>query len=580
VGAGRGRRGRPGRAVCVLRIFQTVVKKIFPAAGAGNGFVASLVNAGLKLTNRLILVASEVKPGISMDASRATLRGQPVSVGVQSSLLGAVGETSAAVNPALALTTSPSTLAAAGTEQKPAISLVKSLRDWWAGSTPLNPGVAMSMLGASGDVGKPAVNAAFALAALMSQFNSSKLPAFKSNLQKVSCVTRTGGNATSEVAVAGRTDWASDANAVSGTNGIHDGSDATFAGNLTAARGGHLILDYAETPFANKHALTIESVKLFFYGNVAGTALNNADVQLRYGLAAGAEPATTLATITGNDAFAATPKEFDITAAVTHWAHLNDLRTGMRANAATGETWTAACDAIEVEVASNLAWIADASGNDHRMYLVGCKDSYLIASVGGFGNRLDFPGTDLDDASAGAVAYDISSVGLTAWTDEFRFRKDRSANETVAAWGAYVGGTFYGIIFSFSAGVLALQYFENDVLITSLATGSALSNANHSTRGVWDGATLYFYVDGALVGSTALASFYSNAEFQAWVGRGPHDPTSPGAGSPRPYDGAVDERRISSVARSTGATYTVDSAPFADNADTIALWHFDALVKA
>lgn len=163
-------------------------------------------------------------------------------------------------------------------------------------------------------------------------------------------VRRVGGNAVVETAVATRTDWASDANVISGANGKHDGSSATFAGNLLGARGGQLELEYAN--LVNKSALTIQQVLLHFYGSVAGTALNNADVQLRWSKGGAF---TTLETITADVNFLAAPKTFDITSQITSWADLDALRTAFRAESALGETWTANADACEVEITASQA---------------------------------------------------------------------------------------------------------------------------------------------------------------------------------------------------------------------------------
>ena len=41
------------------------------------------------------------------------------------------------------------------------------------------------------------------------------------------------------------------------------------------------------------------------------------------------------------------------------------------------------------------------------------------------------------------------------------------------------------------------------------------------------------------------------------------------------YNGLVDEMRISKVLRYSGTSYTVPTAPFATDGDTVALYHFD-----
>lgn len=163
---------------------------------------------------------------------------------------------------------------------------------------------------------------------------------------------RVGGNAVAETAVGGRTDWASDANVISGTNGLHDGSVATFAGNALGARGGQLELSYADS--VNKTELVISSVKLHFYGRVFNTSLNNADVQLRWSKGGAF---TTLETIAGDSDFRTTPKTHDITASIAGWADIDALKTAFRADAAALETWQAEADACEVEiVAQKIDW--------------------------------------------------------------------------------------------------------------------------------------------------------------------------------------------------------------------------------
>lgn len=158
----------------------------------------------------------------------------------------------------------------------------------------------------------------------------------------VDLIHRAGGNAVTETAVGGRTDWTNDANAT----GRDNGTLASFAGSALGARGGQLEFDYAN--LTGKGALTISAVRLHFYVRVAGTVLNNGDLRLGWLKSGGAF--TELETITGDVDSLTAPRTFDITASITGWADLDGLRTMVRAESSLGEVWTADADAVELEV--------------------------------------------------------------------------------------------------------------------------------------------------------------------------------------------------------------------------------------
>jgi hypothetical protein len=58
--------------------------------------------------------------------------------------------------------------------------------------------------------------------------------------------------------------------------------------------------------------------------------------------------------------------------------------------------------------------------------------------------------------------------------------------------------------------------------------------------------------------------------------RMPAPSLSVGSSTPTSFDTAIDELRISKVARYTGTTYTTPSAPFTSDSDTIALYHLES----
>lgn len=255
------------------------------------------------------------------------------------------------------------------------------------------PAVATQALAAVGTGAKPVTAPALAQSLVGSRRLGEEDPAVDQWVF-YDLVHRSGASAVSEEAVGGRTDWASDANAT----GDHNGSDATIAGNALGARNGRLVLDFADFP--NKHLLIIDSVKLHFYSNQAGTIANNGDLKHQWRRATGGAW-TTLATHTGNVDFMTTPQTFDITASIGSWKDLEALQAGVEFNAAVAELQTAAVDAVEIEIVAHLdfspsaipgltAWwradhlgaaYADAVAIDSAVNVQGNAD-YNIASTG------------------------------------------------------------------------------------------------------------------------------------------------------------------------------------------------------
>lgn len=156
---------------------------------------------------------------------------------------------------------------------------------------------------------------------------------------------RKGATVASEEAVAGLTDWGSITNA----EGEPNGNNAIISGDTTARRAGLLRLNYQD--FVDKTALTISSVKLRFYFQMAGTVANNGDCRLYYDIGAGD---VLLEAFTGNinhinDTQGA--REYDITTAIGgDWSKLNTLSSAVVFDRDVLETWTCAVNAVQVEV--------------------------------------------------------------------------------------------------------------------------------------------------------------------------------------------------------------------------------------
>lgn len=116
----------------------------------------------------------------------------------------------------------------------------------------------------------------------------------------------------------------------------------------------------------------------------------------------------------------------------------------------------------------------------------------------------------------------------------------------------------------------------------SYAIGSGQSNGAYQTvksptaisTNVWtaiavsrQGSTLRLYVNGSLVSSATFGT-----DLTQTTGTGTYIGSSIGNS---PYTGYIDEVRISTIARYTGASYTVATAPFQDDQYTQLLCHFD-----
>jgi hypothetical protein len=104
--------------------------------------------------------------------------------------------------------------------------------------------------------------------------------------------------------------------------------------------------------------------------------------------------------------------------------------------------------------------------------------------------------------------------------------------------------------------------------------GPAINDGNyHHLAMVVAGGVVFFYVDGVLAsaGKTALAAPGQPVNAHPWGVAG-----YPAAGSAFNWPGTVDEVRVSNIVRYAGSAFTVPSASFTDDANTVALYHLEA----
>jgi hypothetical protein len=330
-----------------VKLFPVVKKIINVVSGGGNGMIASVVNAGIAFSNRFTLNGADVTPAIAVDVTRQSARINQ-NPGIDTDLLGATGDPAKpAQSPAIDIDANYHVAAASSTPQNPAVDIDASLRDVAATTTQQKPAIAGSLVGASGSNNKPAQNPAFAQSTVISDFKMPETPACEIVQVVYDLNRRVGSNAVTNT---GAQTWTNPTNA----QGIHDGSNATHAGNLTAAHTAILSCEYVN--HTNKTALTITQVNLHFYVSQSGTVLNNGDLRLRYNIGVGD---VTLETITGDVSSLTTPRTFDITTAIGgDWSKLDALRTLVEHRTDIAENLiNAACDAVELEIVASATQI-------------------------------------------------------------------------------------------------------------------------------------------------------------------------------------------------------------------------------
>lgn len=549
-----------------MRIFQTV-KKIISGGGGGNGFIAGVVRAGIALSTRFTLLAGELKSGIAISQSPTTQRGAEMKPGIAMTDLGATGGFVADAKPGIAMTPAPSNLSPASSLMAPGLAMVQSLRS--ALLEAVRPGIAMSDIGATGEAEKPPMTPGLAMSTVINSMNTPATPGF--DIKAIICTgtRRVGGNAVVETAVGGRTDWANDANAISGTDGIHDGSNATLTGNALGARGGQLELSYAD--HLSKDKLRITSAKLHFYGQVSGTLANNADVALKWDDGRGTF--LTLETITGDANFLTTPKTHDVTASFNSWTGHNNLRTAMSGNPAIAETWVAAFDACELELEFEYKYIEDLSASLKDGAVLG----RVIPTIGaGPDYGIAFDGVDRNHASQGVLVgvasdQDFAVRGRSGdWTMDLRFKPTVAINNYVAGRFNNTGAGSDWLFQMLWGGGLALMRFNyTDAASALVALDTVQDIAVNDTvhiRVKKSGSTLSIEKNGVAGGSSSTAPHATPQNIESWLGRSSVFSYNTN-GNPFPFTGTIYEFRLSDVARSDDWTL-----PYVADANTKALY--------
>lgn len=117
-------------------------------------------------------------------------------------------------------------------------------------------------------------------------------------------------------------------------------------------------------------------------------------------------------------------------------------------------------------------------------------------------------------------------------------------------------------------------FIPNGATAVLTASGGSIADGNWHTIAVdvtaGSPATARIYVDGTLKGTSTFTEAASQTG-ASWLGQMQTTSTGPSF----QFNGQIDEVRISNIARYTASTYTVPTAPFTTDSNTLGLYHLD-----
>lgn len=227
--------------------------------------------------------------------------------------------------------------------------------------------------------------------------------------------------------------------------------------------------------------------------------------------------------------------------------------------------------------------VVESSGNDAHGTLSGASGTalpYYVASPWTpFGQALYFDGVDRNGNSQGVdCGSAIAQVAAgNAFAVEARVRRDAQdrTEVVVGRWGGTTATDNYMIYFDAADNVVHCAVTDSVPAVVTLAGSTpVLAGQTAVVAMTFDLITLRLYVNGVREATTVPAGGISGGggTTKLWIGR-----NADAASGPYPFKGPVDEVRLSiGTARQTGASYSVDSAPFApDGINTRLLYHLD-----
>lgn len=328
-----------------MKLFTTVVRRIQEAASSASGFIASVINVAVQLSNRFTLIAGTASPAVAIDITRQEFRGPTQVPAFDIDLQGVTGTAASPPHtPAFDIDASLRDVAATGTPQNPAFAFAQREESSW--TTPQTPAIDIDLQGVTGtaanQVHTPAVDVDASLRDAAAA-NAPQNPACTITQVTYTLTRRAGGNAQAAVGTA----WTNPPNAID-NSGIHNAVFATCAGSMGGNTNG-IALDFLN--HVGKDELTITSATLFVYMKATDTGDLLLSTAIKYNIGAGL---VTLETILGGFTSDVTPRSYSLPLLDT-WTEYNALQAQVICTfAALSALANASLDAIEIEIVATL----------------------------------------------------------------------------------------------------------------------------------------------------------------------------------------------------------------------------------
>jgi hypothetical protein len=169
-----------------------------------------------------------------------------------------------------------------------------------------------------------------------------------------------------------------------------------------------------------------------------------------------------------------------------------------------------------------------------------------------------------------------TTSSLCSFPDSPNLRTGASGDVTYEAWVYNTSSSQTGVVFGKDNAVANSAhltyasgnwnvYFDSSTLAINVASGMALNTWYHVALVRYQG-TWYLYQNGVLLAQYATSGTFGNNTYPFIVGNW--------GGANAPWQGYIDEVRVSNIARYTAA-FTPPTAAFVPDANTMALYHFD-----
>jgi Concanavalin A-like lectin/glucanases superfamily len=229
----------------------------------------------------------------------------------------------------------------------------------------------------------------------------------------------------------------------------------------------------------------------------------------------------------------------------------------------------------------------DASGYDNALLLVGTAPTVGTSPWSGFGDAFTFSGTNNGDTSTGMSGGPsntgvpgVSGVGTNAeFTLEARIETGVSVTGLYAIAGRYSSSTAVGgaqPVLVIDNGVPGVGFRDNTGVYKAANGGTVTTSTEYEIAASYDGTTVRLYINGTEVEGLAASGVETpDTVTRFFIGR--DDDIGQASNGGYPFNGIIDEVRWSNTARYTGSSYSPSATPFTTDANTLGLWHLDAL---